>query len=377
LLTQLSASGVERIEQGLLDMGGRPAPDENAMAMDGGAMMSADAMTGDPSMMMMQGGGAHQTSALAPSLDGGVAWLNSPPLSLEQLRGKVVLVDFWTYSCINCLRALPYVRAWAEKYRDSGLVVIGVHAPEFAFERDVGNVRRAVHDLGVTYPVVLDNNLAIWRAYGNSYWPAHYFIDANGALRHRHFGEGGYEASERVIQALLAEAGHAAPAGVVDPRGQGALAPADMARLRSPETYIGAARRENFVSAEQRTGMAHTYATPQSLGLNEWGLSGDWTVNPEDAELARAGGAIRLRFQARDLHLVLGPRANGAPVRFRVTLDGRAPGAAAGADVNAAGEGVIREQRLYQLIRGGGADARSFQIEFLDPGARAFAFTFG
>jgi cytochrome c biogenesis protein CcdA/thiol-disulfide isomerase/thioredoxin len=363
LLTRLSASGTERIEQALLDMGGGAGASDNAMMMEGGAMMS--------------GVGGGETPALAPGFEGGVTWLNSPPLSIAQLRGRVVMVDFWTYSCINCLRALPYVEAWAEKYRDSGLVVIGVHAPEFAFERDVGNVRRAVRDLGVTYPVVLDNEFAIWRAYENRYWPAHYFIDANGAIRHRHFGEGDYDESERMIQSLLAEAGYDAPGGLVDPQGRGAAAPADMARMRSPETYIGSARRENFVSGEQRTGAVLDYSTPQTLRLNQWGLSGSWNVSAEHADLARAGGAISFRFQARDLHLVLGPGDDGRPVRFRVTIDGQAPRASAGADINTAGEGVIREQRLYQLIRGDGGRERTFRIEFLDPGVRAFAFTFG
>jgi hypothetical protein len=253
--------------------------------------------------------------------------------------------------------------------------VIGVHAPEFAFERDLGNVRRAVRDLGVSYPVVLDNDLAIWRAFENRYWPAHYFIDANGQIRHRHFGEGEYEESERVIQTLLAEAGYDAPTDLVDPQGSGVGAAPDNSRARTPETYVGSARRENFASAEQRTGAVHTYATPQNLGANQLGLSGAWRVDREYAEVSRAGAAISMRFQARDLHLVLAPGA--APVRFRVTIDGRAPGAAAGMDVNAAGEGVIRDQRLYQLIRGGGEGERTFRIEFLDPGARAFAFTFG
>src|SRR5262245_14422816 len=277
LLTRLSTSGTERIEQALLDMRGAPAADADAMAMDGDRIMSADAMTGAPSMMMSRehGGGS---STPAPSLEGGVAWLNSPPLSLEQLRGKVVLIDFWTYSCVNCLRALPYVNAWAEKYRDHGLVVIGVHAPEFAFERDVGNVRRAVRDLGLHYPVVLDNDYAIWRAYGNQYWPAHYFIDAEGRLRHQHFGEGDYDGSERTIQALLAEAGYTAPQGLVDPHGQGASAPAAASQSLSPETYVGFERREHFVSAERRTDAVYAYETPAPLRLNEWGLSGAWAV---------------------------------------------------------------------------------------------------
>jgi cytochrome c biogenesis protein CcdA/thiol-disulfide isomerase/thioredoxin len=366
LLTRLSESSTERIEQALLDMG-QPQAKDSAMA-EGGAMTGADSMTSGV------GGAAPQ---LAPELTGGITWLNSPPLTLEELRGKVVLIDFWTYSCINCLRALPYVQAWAEKYRDDGLVVIGVHAPEFAFERDVGNVRRAVRDLGVTYPVVLDNDFAIWRAYNNRYWPAHYFIDANGVIRHFHFGEGGYDNSERIIQSLLAEAGRETSADLVNPNAQGAAAPADMARVRSLETYLGSSRRENFVSSEQRVGASYAYETPASLRLNDWGLRGQWTIGEENAEAARAGAAIRFRFQARDLHLVLAPRADGSPVRFRVTLDGRPPGAAAGADINAEGVGVVREQRLYQLIRGDGSSARTFEIEFLDPGVRAFAFTFG
>jgi cytochrome c biogenesis protein CcdA/thiol-disulfide isomerase/thioredoxin len=354
LLTRISVGGTQRIEQALLDMGGQSAAHAEAAEM----ISADDAMP-------------------APSLNGGVTWLNSPPLTLEQLRGKVVLIDFWTYSCINCLRALPYVQAWAEKYRDHGLVVIGVHAPEFAFERDENNVRRAVEDLGVSYPVVLDNEFAIWRAYSNRYWPAHYFIDAEGRLRDHQFGEGDYDGSERTIQALLAEAGYDPPGGIVDPRAQGAAAPADLARVQSPETYIGFSRRENFVSAEQSTGAVYAYDTPNQLQLNQWGLIGAWNVSRQSAALDRAGGAIRFRFRARDLHLVLGPGANHEPVRFRVTLDGATPGAAAGMDVNAAGEGVIREQRLYQLIRNESANERTFEIEFLDPGAHAFAFTFG
>ena len=366
LLTRLSASGTERFEQALLDMGGGSASGENAMAMEGGAAGDA---------MMMSGAASGEAPELAPSFEGGVLWLNSRPLSIEQLRGRVVLVDFWTYSCINCLRAMPYVEAWAEKYRDRGLVVIGVHAPEFAFERDPGNVRRAVRDLGVSYPVVLDNELAIWRAYGNRYWPAHYFIDANGQIRHRHFGEGDYGESERVIQRLLAEAGYDVPTDIVNVSAGGVGAAPDNSRARTPETYIGYGRRENFASAEQRTRAVHAFETPASLGSNEWGLSGAWQVEREYAEVARAGGTISMRFRARDLHLVLAPGA--APVRYRVTIDGRPPGAMAGMDVNAAGEGVVREQRLYQLIRGGGEGERTFRIEFLDPGARAFAFTFG
>jgi cytochrome c biogenesis protein CcdA/thiol-disulfide isomerase/thioredoxin len=374
LLTRISASTTERIEQALLDMG-QGASNENPMMGGDSIMAGGDAMAGSDAMMMSGEGGGEAPRA-APELNGGIVWLNSPPLTMEQLRGRVVLIDFWTYSCINCLRTLPYTRAWAEKYRDSGLVVIGVHAPEFAFERDVGNVRRAVRDLDVTYPVVLDNDLAIWRAYRNRYWPAHYFIDAQGQIRHTHFGEGEYDNSERVIQQLLTEAGAAnVPTGFVDPRGQGAAAAPDNSRARTPETYLGSARREHFVSAEQRTGATYAYALPASLGSNDWGLSGSWRVEDEHADLARAGGAISMRFRARDLHLVLAP--GSGPVRFRVTIDGRAPGAVAGMDVNAAGEGVVSEQRLYQLIRGDGAGDRTFRIEFLDPGVKAYAFTFG
>jgi cytochrome c biogenesis protein CcdA/thiol-disulfide isomerase/thioredoxin len=274
LLTRISASSTQRLEQALLDMGGGGSTEN--------AMMESD-----------------EAPALAPALDGGVVWLNSPPLTIEQLRGNVVLIDFWTYSCINCLRTLPYVRAWAEKYRDSGLVVIGVHAPEFAFERDVGNVRRAARDLGVTYPVVLDNDFAIWRAYRNRYWPAHYFIDANGRIRHRHFGEGEYDNSERVIQQLLAEAGYETPTDLVDPRARGAAAAPDNSRARTPETYLGSARREHFVSAEQRTGAAYAYTIPATLGSNDWGLSGEWTVEREHAALARAGHGCQCRRRRR------------------------------------------------------------------------------
>lgn len=353
LLTRISTASTQRIEQALVSAihpGGMPRQTASADLGDEGAM---------------------------PSLSGGVLWLNSPPLTVEQLRGKVVVVDFWTYSCINCLRALPYVRAWAEKYRDSGLVVIGVHAPEFAFERDANNVRRAVHDLGVNYPVVLDNNLTIWRAFNNQYWPAHYFIDVQGRIRRHHFGEGEYAQSERVIQQLLSEAGvQNVPTGLVDPRATGVGVAADEASLQSPETYVGYERRENFVSPERARNVSTAFSSPASLDTNQWSLTGQWTVGAESASLDRAHGTIRFRFHARDLHLVLGPGASGQPVRFRVTIDGRAPGDTHGMDVDAAGNGVVREQRLYQLVRGGAGD-RTFEVEFLDPGAQAFAFTFG
>ena len=315
-----------------------------------------------------------------PSLDGAVQWLNSPPLTAQALRGKVVLIDFWTYSCINCLRTLPYVKAWAQKYRDQGLVVIGVHAPEFAFERDINNVKKAVHDLGVDYPVAIDNNYAIWRAFNNEYWPAHYFVDAQGRVRYHHFGEGNYAESERVIQQLLREAGAKQVAdNVTDVKASGVQQAPDMSDVRSPETYVGYERAENFASPG---GAVHDkvsdYRAPSMPSLNNWGLAGSWKVGPEQATVAQAGASIVYRFHARDLHLVLGPDANGKPVRFRVTLDGEAPGDAHGTDVAADGTGTVTSQRLYQLVRQtGDVRDRTFSIEFLDPGASAYAFTFG
>ncbi|MEQ1819332.1 MAG: cytochrome c biogenesis protein DipZ [Terricaulis sp.] len=359
LLSRISAEGTARTEQALLQRAGvssGPARSEGAL---------------DVTALPVEG--------TLPEFPEGAAWINSPPLTAAELRGKVVLIDFWTYSCINCLRSLPYVRAWAEKYRESGLVVIGVHAPEFAFERDAGNVRRAVANLDVGYPVVLDNNFTLWRAFDNHYWPAHYFIDAEGNMRHHHFGEGGYAESERVIQALLREAGQTnVPSGIVDPNAPGAGAPANTEALASPETYVGYARAQNFVSPPQQRDAAATYSTPSNLQLNQWGLSGDWTVRGENATAVRSGATIHFRFRARDLHLVLSPAAGGAPVRFRVTIDGASPGASHGGDINAAGEGRITEERLYQLVRTQGPiRERTFEIEFLDPGANAFAFTFG
>jgi cytochrome c biogenesis protein CcdA/thiol-disulfide isomerase/thioredoxin len=316
-----------------------------------------------------------------PALDGAVQWLNSPPLTTGQLRGKVVLVDFWTYSCINCLRALPYVEAWAKKYAAQGLVVIGVHTPEFAFEKVPDNVRRAVTDLGVIYPVALDNDYKIWRAFNNQYWPAHYFIDAQGRIRHHHFGEGEYDASEKVIQQLLAEAGRRdVPAGTVDPRAQGTLAGAAPGGAASPETYVGYARGANFAAMPfpVKFDQPADYRTAPTLTLNQWGLSGRWIVASEKSSLVRAGGSITFRFQARDLHLVLGPAAKGKPVRFRVTLDGQPPGPDHGMDSDSQGLGTVTSQRLYQLIRQTGTSSpRTFAIEFLDPGVEAFAFTFG
>ena len=314
-----------------------------------------------------------------PSLAGATQWLNSPPLTTESLRGKVVLVDFWTYSCINCIRALPYVRGWADKYKDHGLVVIGVHAPEFAFEKDPANVAKAIKDLGVDYPVALDNDYAIWKGFNNEYWPAHYFIDAQGQIRHHHFGEGEYRESEDVIRQLLAEAGQKnLPGGYVSDDHRGVEAAASNDPTRSPETYVGYARAMNFVGGRVARDDARDYHAPASLAADQWSLDGRWTVHDENAQLEQAGGAIVYRFRGRDLHLVLGPAADGKPIRYRVSIDGKPPGADHGMDTDADGNGTITSQRLYQLVRQAhGSGERLFEIEFLDPGVQAYAFTFG
>jgi cytochrome c biogenesis protein CcdA/thiol-disulfide isomerase/thioredoxin len=315
-----------------------------------------------------------------PSLAGAVQWLNSPPLSAEALRGKVVLIDFWTYSCINCLRTLSYVTAWAEKYKDQGLVVIGVHAPEFAFERDANNVKNAVKKLGVTYPVALDNDFKIWRAFDNQYWPAHYFVDANGHIRYHHFGEGAYAESEQVIQQLLREAGHSGVGSeLTRVKTQGAQQGSDRANVQSPETYLGYERGEHFASTPQAVADADTtYRLPAAADLNQWGLGGQWKIGSQQASLTGATGSISYRFHARDLHLVMGPASDGKPVRFRVTIDGKTPNDAHGSDTAADGTGTVTEQRLYQLLRQPGEiEDHTFSIEFLDPGVNAYAFTFG
>jgi thiol-disulfide isomerase/thioredoxin len=307
-------------------------------------------------------------------------WLNTPPLTPAALRGKVVLVDFWTYTCINWRRTLPYVRAWAEKYKDQGLVVIGVHAPEFAFEKNVDNVRWAVKDMQIDYPVAIDNDHAIWRAFKNQYWPALYFIDAQGRVRHHQFGEGAYEQSEMVIQQLLAEAGASdVKRGSVSVHARGAEAPADWSNLKSAENYLGFDRTVGFASPGGAIlDKARNYVLPARLDLNSWALSGDWTAKAQAAVLNRSNGRIAYRFQARDLHLVMGPAAPAAAVRFRVLIDGQQPGLAHGADIDGQGHGVVTGQRMYQLIRQPNPiAARLFEIEFLDPGVEAFAFTFG
>lgn len=324
---------------------------------------------------------ANGSSALAPPLTGATTWLNSPPLNGEMLRGKVVLVDFWTYSCINCLRTLPYLKAWDKKYRSQGLVIIGVHSPEFAFEKDQHNVEHAIAELGIAYPVAMDNHYTIWNAFNNRYWPAHYLIDASGKIRHQHFGEGAYQETERMIQTLLNEAHQGKLAmsdKLVQVEGQGAMAAAAADMERSPETYLGYERQQNLASPEPiKEGIAAQYSAPPTLQVDHWALQGRWLISAESAATVDMGGAISYRFQGRDLHLVLGSRS-GKPVRFRVTLDGAAPGVDHGMDTDAQGNGVIREQRLYQLIRQQGkTSSRLFRIEFLDADAEAFAFTFG
>jgi cytochrome c biogenesis protein CcdA/thiol-disulfide isomerase/thioredoxin len=357
LLTRLSTANTSAIEQSLIDMvhPSKTATEQRVAGSD----------------LPFEG--------MMPSLTGATGWINSAPLTTQSLRGKVVLVDFWTYSCINCLRSLPWVKAWNAKYKDHGLVVIGVHSPEFAFERDPDNVRSAVRDLGITYPVALDSKLAIWFAFNNEYWPAHYFIDAQGRIRGHSFGEGDYAASEKTIQELLRDAGNRdVPGGIVNPNAAGALASADLSDMQSPETYIGYEKAQNFVSGTPAHDVAADYGTPPELARNQWALGGNWTVGAEMGVLNRAPGRIVFRFHSRDLHLVLGPANGKTPVRFRVTIDGKPPGDAHGADTDAAGNGTVTRERLYQLVRQKGAIAdRTFAIEFLDPGVQAYSFTFG
>jgi len=324
---------------------------------------------------------AQSMSALKrmPELSGATGWVNSAPLTRAALKGHVVLVDFWTYSCINCLRTLPYLRAWDERYRDSGLIVLGVHSPEFAFEHSPDNVRRAVSELGIRYPVALDNDFALWRAFDNRYWPAHFLIDAQGRVRERHYGEGDYEETERMLRTLLMEAGATLPASGEAAPGAGIEAAASATRdSRSPETYLGYARAERMAGPGVTRDRPAEYSSTAVSDLNDWGLDGRWSVGPQAVRLDSPGGRIVYRFRGRDLHLVLGPAADGRPVRFRVTLDGQSPGAAHGADVAPDGAGAVTEQRLYQLVRQDDPERpHTFTIEFMDPGVEAFAFTFG
>ncbi|HMI54209.1 MAG TPA: cytochrome c biogenesis protein DipZ [Candidatus Saccharimonadales bacterium] len=362
ILRRLSLSSTSGLEQKLLD---RFRPVAYAKANESAARLAAAELANEGTF---------------PSLDGAVKWLNSPPLTREQLRGKVVLIDFWTYSCINCLRSVPYVEAWAEKYKNDGLVVIGVHTPEFAFEKDPGNVLKSLTDLKITYPVAIDSKYAIWKAFHNEYWPAHYFIDANGIIRYHHFGEGKYDESEEVIQELLRQKNaNLKLGGLVQVAASGSQAAPDLGNVASPETYIGYARQQNYVSPQKiRPDESQTYSAPARLTVNQWGLAGSWNVSDEHAALVVAPGKVIFRFHARNLHLVLGPGKNGKPVRFRVRIDGTAPGEDHGGDTDEQGAGIVKEYRLYQLIRQKGkVEDRTFEIEFLDPGVQAFAFTFG
>lgn len=377
VLARLSVGTTSALEQALVDRikPGKPQAEPVALREDAGLVRVSDNRAAPPPARELRVEGRF------PSLAGATEWINSAPLAPEALRGKVVLVDFWTYSCINCLRTLPYLRAWAEKYKDAGLVVIGVHSPEFAFEKKPANVRRAVKDLGIGFPVALDNDFAIWRGFDNQAWPAFYFIDAEGRIRHRQFGENRYDKAEQVIQQLLAEAGQTRiAAGLVAPLGQGTQAAPGAEPALSGETYLGHERAHGFASpggiARDR---AKAYQPAASaLRTNQWALAGDWTVEAERAVLNSANGRIAYRFQARDLHLVLGPAANGKPVRFRVLVDGKPPLADHGFDTDAQGHGVIDAQKLYQLVRqAAGGRERLFEIEFLDAGAQAYAFTFG
>jgi len=373
ILTQLSLNGTNSLEQALL---GKIHP---AAVL---AMAPQSAPAGGAMMMMAPKGAAGSLPAEGPmpSLAGAIAWLNSPPLSAESLRGKVVLIDFWTYSCINCLRELPYVKAWAQKYGPAGLVIIGVHTPEFAFERVVGNVQKAIKDLGVTYPVAVDSDYKIWGAFNNQYWPALYFIDGTGTIRHHHFGEGEYDESERIIKQLLKENGATdVTAGLAQVSAQGVQAPASNMYQISPETYVGYARAEHFSSPQSvARDQPARYSVPATLSADQWALAGTWTVSSEDAVLQQPHGKIVYRFNGRDLHLVLGPAQDGQAIHFKVRLDGADPGANKGADIAPDGSGVVTEQRLYQLIRLAQPGAEhTVEIDFLDSGVEAFAFTFG
>jgi cytochrome c biogenesis protein CcdA/thiol-disulfide isomerase/thioredoxin len=392
ILTQLSLSSTAGLEQRLVDrfhpQPKQPTPANDAMVAGNDAMMAGNdaMMAADPhktpvgdAMTGPSGGNAAPMPALA-RISGSTAWINSPPLTAESLRGKVVLVDFWTYSCINCLRTLPYIKAWYAKYKDRGLVIIGVHTPEFPFEKDEANVRKAVKELGIDYPVAMDNNYAIWRNFNNEYWPADYFIDAFGHVRHHEFGEGNYDDSEQWIRTLLEEANHKPlPDSATNIAATGTEAPPDSDDVKSPETYIGYERAKNFASpgglAQES---AQLYQSPSDLQLNQWALSGNWKDAGQIATAFDPSAAIVYRFHARDLHLVLGPSSDGKPIRFRVTLDGKPLGADHGVDTDADGYGTVTEDRLYQLIRQQGSIRdRTFRIEFLTSGVQAYSFTFG
>ena len=324
--------------------------------------------------------GLGQTVRELPSLDGANAWLNSEPLTPAGLRGKVVLVEFCTFSCVNWLRTLPYVRAWDERYREHGLVVIGAHTPEFEFEHDLGKIRSALEEMGVVYPIAIDNDYAVWRAFNNAYWPALYFADTQGRIRHHRFGEEDYERSERVIQRLLADASRDdVGEDLVSVEPGGVELAADWNTLGSPETYVGYARAVGFASPGGLvTDRRHVYVPPQDLDLNQWSLEGDWTVGEQPTELNEPRGRITLRFHARDVNLVMGAHNGAGSVRFQVRIDGEAPADAHGLDVDAEGDGTVAEERLYQLVRQPGSNRdRTFEITFHDAGVQAYVFTFG
>ena len=370
VLTRLSLAGTSNLEQRLVEIAVPVKQQDQAMKSDD-----------KPAMMMMAAGSDSADVPLTlPDLSGATEWINSPALTPASLRGKVVVIDFWTYSCINCLRSLPTIQAWNEKYKESGLVIIGVHTPEFPFEKDEANVRRAVRELGIDYPVAMDNDYRLWRAFHNRFWPAHYFIDTTGRVRYHHFGEGDYEQSEAWIRSLLEERNHQKPPELAVKRSAtGAEASSEAVNVQSPETYIGYIRAKNFVSPGGFNEDApQLYRAPARLELNDWALQGRWLDESQIATLLSAQGGLVYRFHARDLHLVLGPTSAGKPVRFRVTLDGKPPGADHGEDCGADGVGTVTDSRLYQLIRQkSGVQDRLFRIEFLAPGVQAFAFTFG
>jgi cytochrome c biogenesis protein CcdA/thiol-disulfide isomerase/thioredoxin len=376
VLTRLSLASTANLEQRLVD---RFHPQTQQSASSANQMMAGNqkkTVANDTVGVTA----SKDVGTQMPDISGATAWINSPALTSASLRGKVVLIDFWTYSCINCLRTLPYIKAWNEKYKDSGLVVIGVHTPEFPFEKDEANVRKAVKDLGITYPVAMDNDYRIWRNFSNEYWPAHYFVDAAGHVRYHHFGEGNYEESEKWIRNLLEEANHKPlPSASANIAATGTEAPPDSDDVKSPETYVGYKRAQNFASPGglNRDG-PQLYKAPADFKQNQWAFDGKWRDEGQIATSLTASSSILYRFHARDLHLVLGPSKGGKPVRFRVTLDGKAPSADHGVDTDADGYGTVTEDRLYQLIRQhGGIQDRTFRIEFLTPGVQAYSFTFG
>lgn len=337
-------------------------------------------VAGSPGAAPSSSAGALSIEGPFPSLGGATSWLNSPALTAGGLRGKVVLVDFWTFSCINSLRPLPYLRAWVDKYQAQGLVVIGVQSPEFAFEQRLDSIRDAIAAHAIRFPVAVDNGHRVWNAFQNEYWPAIYLIDAQGHIRYHRFGEGDYDQTERAIQRLLAEAGAPGPdRNLVSVQSTGVEAAPDWADVKSPETYLGYARTERFASPDGVVrDTRHAYAAPARLDLNDWALSGDWTMGGEATTVRKASGRLLFRFHARDLHLVAGPVTRGKPVRFKVTLDGKPPGRDHGTDTDEQGNGTIDGQRLYQLIRENTPiEDHTFEIEFLEPGAEVFAITFG